>query len=146
MLKILEKTGIKRPIHIITRSRNQYPNYKTSIEIKPIDKNKGPVVILDDMLRAGNNSQIDEFFTRERHGNLDVFYISQSYFGLPRQSNRSNTDRLILFKQTLLVVKSMYYDIGGYDMLYWEFKEMVRKAWSEKLNYLCFVMTKNKND
>ena len=28
MLKILEKTGNTRPIHIITRSPNQYPNYK----------------------------------------------------------------------------------------------------------------------
>ena len=35
MLKVLEKLGNKRPIHIITRSSNQYPNYKTSTEIKP---------------------------------------------------------------------------------------------------------------
>ena len=37
MLKVLEKIGNKRPIHIITRSPNQYPNYKTSTEIKPIN-------------------------------------------------------------------------------------------------------------
>ena len=30
MLKVLEKIGNKRPIHIITRSPNQYPNYKTN--------------------------------------------------------------------------------------------------------------------
>ena len=50
MLKVLEKKGDKRPIHIITRSPNQYPNYKTSNEIKPINKYKGSVVIFDDML------------------------------------------------------------------------------------------------
>ena len=33
MLKVLEKIGNKRPIHIITRSPNQYPNYKTITEI-----------------------------------------------------------------------------------------------------------------
>ena len=33
MLKLLEKIGDQRPIHIITRSPNQYPNYKTSNEI-----------------------------------------------------------------------------------------------------------------
>ena len=38
LLKLLEKIGNKRPIHIITRSPNQYPNYKTSNEIKPINK------------------------------------------------------------------------------------------------------------
>ena len=56
MLKVLEKIGNTRPIHIITRSPNQYPNYKTSNEIKPINKYKGSVVIFDDMLGAKNSS------------------------------------------------------------------------------------------
>ena len=146
MLKVLEKIGNQRPIHIITRSPNQYPNYKTSNEIKPINKYKGSVVIFDDMLGAKNSSQIDEVFTRGRHEDLDVYYISQSYFGLPRQSIRNNSDRLILFKQTLRDVQSMYYDIGPYDMNYDEFKLMCHKAWDEEYNYLCIDMTKNKNE
>ena len=146
MLKALEKIGNKRPIYIITRSPNQYPNYKTSTEIKPINKCKGSVVNFDDMLGAKNSSQIDEFFTRGRHEDLDVYYISQSYFGLPRQSIRNNSDRLILFKQTLRDVRSVYYDIGAYDMKYDEFKESCHKAWDERINYLCIDLTKNKND
>ena len=146
MLKVLEKIGNKRPIHMITRSPNQYPNYKTSTEIKPINKYKGSVVIFDDMLGAKNSSQIDEFFTRGRHEDLDVYYISQSYFALPRQSIRNNSDRLILFKQTLRDVQSMYYDIGAYDMKYDEFKEMCHKTWDERYNYLCIDMNKNKNE
>ena len=98
------------------------------------------------MLGSRNCSQIDEFFTRGRHENLDVYYISQSYFALPRQSIRNNSDRLILFKQTLRDVQSMYYDIRAYDMNYDEFKQMCHKAWDEKYNYLCIDMTKNKND
>ena len=146
MLKVLEKMDNQRPIHIITRSPNQYPNYKTNNEIKPINKYKGSVVIFDDMLGAKNSSQIDEFFTRGRHEDLDVYYISQSYFALPRQSIRNNSDRLILFKQTLRDVQSMYYDIGAYDMKYDEFKEMCHKAWDEEYNYLCIDMTKNKTE
>ena len=146
MLKVLEKIGNKRPIHIITRSPNQYPNYKSSTEIKPINKYKGSIVIFDDMLGAKNSSQIDEFFTRGRHEDIDVYYISQSYFGLPRQSIRNNSDRLILLKQTLRDVQSMYYDIGAYDMNYDEFKQMCHKAWNEGYNYLCIDMAKNKNE
>ena len=146
MLKVLEKIGEKRSINIITRSPNQYPNYKTSNEIKPINQYKGSVVIFDDILGARNSSQIDEFFTRGRHEDLYVYYISQSYFALPRQSIRNNNDRLILFKQTLRDVQSMYYDIGAYDMNYDEFKQMCHKAWDKKYNYLCIDMTKNKND
>ena len=146
MLKILEKLGNKRPIHIITRSPNQYSNYKTSTDIKPINKYKGSVVIFDDMLGAENSCQIDDFFTRGRHEDLDVYYIRQSYFGLPRESIRNNSDRLILFKQTLRDVQSMYHDIGAFDMIYDEVKEMCRVAWSEKFNYLCIDMIKNKNE
>ena len=145
MLKILEKIGNQRPIHIITRSPNQYPNYKTSNEIKAINKDKRSLVIFD-MLGARNSSQLDEFFTRGRHEDLDVYYISQSYFGLPRQSIRNNSVRLKLFKQTLEDVQNMYYDIGAFDMLCDEFKEMCRVAWREKINYLCIDMIKNKNE
>ena len=66
MLKKLEKIGNKRPIHIITRSSNQYPNYKTSTEIKPINKHKGSVVIFGDVLGAQNSSQLRDFYTRGR--------------------------------------------------------------------------------
>ena len=96
------------------------------------------------MLGAINNLQIDEFFTRGRREDLDVYCISQSHFALPRQSIRNNSDRLILFKQTLRDVESMYQDIGAFDMIYDEFKEMCRVAWGEKFNYLCIDMTKNK--
>ena len=83
MLKILEKIGNQRPILVITRSPNQYPNkqYKTSNEIKPINKYKGSVVIFDDMLEAQRSSEIDEIFTKGRHEDLDFYYNSQSYFG-----------------------------------------------------------------
>ena len=43
MLRMLEKISNQRPIHKISRSPNQYPNYKTSTEIKPINKYKGPL-------------------------------------------------------------------------------------------------------
>ena len=98
------------------------------------------------MLRARNSSQIDENFTRGRHEDLDVYYLSQNYFGLPRQSIRNNSDRLILFKQTLRNDQSMYYYIGAFDMIYDEFKEVCRVAWSEKFNYVCINMTKSKNE
>ena len=146
MLKILEKTGNKRRIHKITRSPNQYPNFKISNEIKPIDLCRGSVIMFDDMCGARNSSQVDKFFTIGRHENLDVYYISHSHFGLPRQSIRNDSDRLILFKQTPGDVESMYRDIRGYGMKYDECKKMCRKAWSEQYNYLCIDLTKYKND
>ena len=40
----------------------------------------------------------------------------------------------------------MYHDIGAFDMIYDEFKEMCRVGWSEKFNYLCIDMTKIKTE
>ena len=98
------------------------------------------------MLGAQNSSQIAEIYTRGRLENLDVFYTSQSYFDLPRQSNKNNCDRLILFKQTLGDVESMHKVIGGYDKKYDEIKEMCREGWNEKFDDLCIHMTKSKNE
>ena len=107
MLKVLETIGNKRPIKIINRSPNQYPNYKTSNENKPIKKYKESVEIFNNMMGARNSSQKDEIFTTGRHEDLDVNYISQSYFAFPRQSIRNNSDILTLFKQTLGDVQSI---------------------------------------
>ena len=98
------------------------------------------------MLGARKSSQRVEYYTRSKNENLNVYYNSQSYFALPRQSIRRNSDRIILFKQALRDVQSLFFEIGAYDMLYSEFKEMCRNCWSEKINYLCIDMTKNKND
>ena len=73
MRKVLEKIVNQRPINIITRSPNQYPNYKTIGEIKPINKYNGSVVIFDDMLGAKNSSQIDEFFLLEEDMKIWMF-------------------------------------------------------------------------
>ena len=40
----------------------------------------------------------------------------------------------------------MYYDIGAYNMLFSEFKELCHKAWRERFNYLCIDMTKSTNE
>ena len=146
MLKVLEKVGNQRLIHIITRSPNQYPSQRTTTDNKPIDKNKGSVVNFDDMLGARNGSQREELYTRGRDECLDVYYINHSCFGLPRKGKRNNSDEIIVFEQTLRDIQSMYYDIGAYDMKYDDFKEMCRVAWRKKINDLCIDLSKNKND
>ena len=136
MSEIHEKICSKRHFQVKTRSPNQHPNYKTSNEIQPIDKYKGSVVIFDDMLGARSSSQIDEFFTRGRHENLNVFYLSQKFFGLPRKRIGNNSDRFILLKEALRDFEKTYRDILAYVMGYRDSKQMCLKAWSEIYNYL----------
>ena len=43
------------------------------------------LLVLDDVKLSSQN-KVEAFFTRGRHNNVDVIYITQSYFRLPRQT------------------------------------------------------------
>ena len=65
MLKKSERISSKRHILILNKLPNQYPNFKTEVEIKPLDIYRGPVVEFDDMLRARNSSKWMNFSQKE---------------------------------------------------------------------------------
>ena len=90
-------------IFIITKSLNQYPNIKaqSSDEIEPLENYENSIAVFDDMLLSKQENNIDLFFTRGRHINIDIYYISQSCFDLPKNTIRNNCKIFNLFKQTL---------------------------------------------
>ena len=106
------------PIFIITKSLNQYSNIKaqTSDEIQTIEKYENSIVVFDNMLPSKQESKIDLFFTRGRHQNIDIYYISESYFHLPKFTIRFNSNIIFLFKQTLRFIILLFHDIAGLDM------------------------------
>ena len=128
----------QEPIFIITKSLNQYPNIKaqTSDEIQPLNEYENSVVVFDDMLLSKQESNIDLFFTRGRHKKIDIYYISQSYFHLPKNTIRNNSNIIILFKQTLRDIILLFHDIAGLDMNLEEWKQLCRKAWENDYDYL----------
>ena len=75
------------PNFIITKSLNQYPRNKaqTSDEIQSLESYENSVVVFDDMLLSKQESNIDLFLTPGRHNFIDIYYISQNYFHLPKK-------------------------------------------------------------
>ena len=150
MLKILSRM-IDRDIYIITKSPpEQYTNSKIKIkeitdEIKPLNEYENGVIVFDDILGSSNSRFIDQFFIRGRHNNLDIYYISQSYFDLPKRTIRNNSNKIILFNQTLKDIEHIHRDVAGYDMIYDEFKELCRKSCDEDYNYLCIDRSKKRD-
>ena len=128
----------QEPIFIITKSINQYPKIKaqTSDEIQPVEYQENSTVVFDDMLLSKQESNFDLFFTRGRHNNIDIYYISQSYFNLPKNTIRNNSNIISLFKQTLRDIILLFHDIGGLDMNLEEWKQLCRKAWENDYDYL----------
>ena len=116
MLKIL--SGISdRDIYIITKSPpEQYSNFKIKIkelsdEIKPLNEYENGIRVFDDILGSSKSRFIDQFFIRGRHNNLDIYYLSQSYFDLPKRTIRNNSNETILFNQTLKDIEHIYIEI-----------------------------------
>ena len=51
------------------------------------------------MLGSKEANDIDAFFSRGRHQNLDIYYISQSWYELPKNFIRNICSKIILFPQ-----------------------------------------------
>ena len=140
-----------RDIYIIIKSPpEQYTNSKIKIkeinnEIKPLIEYENGIIVFDDILGPSNSRFIDQFFIRGRHNILDIYYLSQSYFDLPKRTIRNNSNKIILFNQTLKDIEHIYRDVAGYDMTYDEFKELCRKSWDEDYNYLCIDRSKKRD-
>ena len=77
------------------------------------------------MLGSKEAKDIDAFFTRGRHQNLDIYYISQSWYELPKNTIRNNCSRIMLFPQTLKDITMIYNDISGLQMNFSEWRDFV---------------------
>ena len=116
LLKILSRIS-DRDIYIITKSPpEQYLNSKIKIkeindEIKPLNEYENGIIVFDDILGSSNSTFIDQFFIRGRYNNLDIYYLSQSYFNLPKRTIRNNSNKIILFNQTLKDIEHIYIEM-----------------------------------
>ena len=76
---------------------------------------------------------------------MNFFYKSQSYIDLPKRAIRNNSNKTILFNQTLKDTENKYRDVGGYDITYYEIKQWGRGTWKEEYNCLCIDRSKKRD-
>ena len=88
------------------------------------------------MLLSKQESIINLFITRGRHNNIDIYYISQRYFHLPKNTIRNNSNKIVLFKQNLRDIILLFHDIAGLDMNLEEWKQFCRKAQKNDYEYI----------
>ena len=82
------------PFLVISESPNEYPNNKaqTSDETQPLNEYENSTVVFVDFFVIKTKSNFDLFFTRVRHNNIDIYYISQSCFHLPKNAVCNNSN------------------------------------------------------
>ena len=150
MLKFLSRIP-NEVFYLITKSPpEQYSNTKIEIkgigdEIKPLSEYENGIIAFNDVLGSSNSRLIDQFFIRGRHNNLDIYYLSQFYFDLPKRTKRNNSNKIILINQTLKIIEYVYRDVGGYDMGNDKFKQLCKKAWEGEYKYLCIDRSKKRD-
>ena len=117
MLKILSRIW-DRDSYKINKSppEQYYSNSKIQIkeisdEIKPLNENENAIIVFDDILGSSNSRFTDQFFIRGRHNNLDIYYLSQTYFDLPKRTIRNNSNKIIQFNQTLKDIEHIYIEM-----------------------------------
>ena len=84
------------------------------------------------MLGSKEAKDIDASFTRGRHQNLDIYYISQSWYKIPKNTIRNICSRIMLFPQPLKNTTMIYNDISGLRMNFSEWQTFCRDAWMKR--------------
>ena len=137
-----------RQSRINTRSPELYEglleDFSVKENVEDLEMYRGCCLVIVDTLDS-NQKLIDPFFTRGRHKLSDTYYLSQSYFDVPKKTIRNNSNIILLFQQTLKVVEHIYRDMASFDTSFDEFKELCREAWKEKHNSLLLNRLENKN-
>ena len=64
---------------------------------------------------------------------------------MAKRTIRKNSNKIILFNQTLKDIEHNYKDFAGYDMNYDEFKDLCRKSWEEDYKYLYIDRSKKRD-
>ena len=135
-------------VYIICKTDNQYPSsfHNQSREILPLEDYGNKTIVFDYMLGSKEAKDIDAFFTRGRHQNLDIYYISQSWYELPKNTIRNNCSRIMLFPQTLKDITMIYNDISGLNMNFSEWRDFCRDTWKTRYNYIQIDKDKDLDD
>ena len=94
LLKILSRKP-DRDFYINNKSPpDQYSNSKIKIKengvkVKPLNDYENATIVFDDVLSSSKSKYIDQFFKMVRDNDLDIYYLSQSFFELPEKSIRN---------------------------------------------------------
>ena len=103
---------------------------------------KKNLLILDDVM-LGPQNNIENYFCRGRHQNVDCLYITQSYFRLPRNTIRENSNLFFIFPQDSKNLAHIYRDLCATDGIdYQTFQRFCTNVWRQKYNFVTVDLSK----
>ena len=111
------------------------------------DASRRNLLVLDDIM-LGPQNKVEAYFTRGRHNNVDVIYITQSYFRLPRQSIRENANIFVFFPQDGKNLSHIFNDHCSGDGISFDLFSMMCNDWwrQDKHNFITIDLSRPVND
>ena len=94
------------------------------------------------MLGSKETEDIDAFFTPGHHQSLEIYYIFQSWYELPKNNNRNNCSKIMFLPQTIKDITIVYNDFSGLHVCFSEWRNFHQEAW-QKI-YKFFKIDKDK--
>ena len=98
-----------------------------------LGKQKKHIVIFDDIINQKDQSLPREYFTRGRHMNCTVFYLTQRYYDVPKII-RDNSNLMILFRQPHKSLTLLFNELDARNSD--KFRMVAQDAWSQKHHYI----------
>ena len=100
------------------------------------DKTKKNLFIIDDSMML-DQKPISNYFVYGRHNNINIIYLAQNYFQLPKKSIRDNANYLILFPLGKSDITSLYRTVTSADFdKYDRFQNFCQQAWKEPFSFM----------
>ena len=102
------------------------------------DPESKSLLILDDCMLE-SQSNIQKFYCRGRHNGVCVFYLTQSYFRLNRQTVRENGNLFFFFKQDGKNLSHIFQDhAAGDGIKFTDFRDFCSEVWNSGKH--CYVV------
>lgn len=114
---------------------------------KMFNKEENNLIILDDMMdEASKDEKVSQLFTRGRHDNLSVIYLTQNLFHKNQRSISLNSDYMVIFKnprdKSQIQNLSRQFLPSNSKFLTWAYHDATEKPFS----YLLLDMTPTMQD
>ena len=118
---------------------NFYQSAEDVPDPRELRSEKKNLMVFDDPL-------LESYYVRERHSNVDCFYLAHNYFKVPRQAIRENANFICLFLQDLKNLNHNFRRSWGSDMTKDEFRQLYKVAWEKQRGFVIIDLSSKKQN
>ena len=124
---------------------NFYQSAEDVPDPRELSSKKKNLMVFDDLLFEKQNT-CASYYVRERHSNVDCFYLAQNYFKLPRQAIGQNANFVCLLPQDLKKLNHIFDDNVRSDMTKKEFRKLCKAAWKKQHGFVIVDLSSKRHN